>query len=73
MQLIWDMFEKSLALSPFTQQANLTGQPAISLPTHIAENGLPLGIHFTAPKNREEWLLEIGLEFEQARLFKRRE
>lgn len=26
MQLIWDMFEKSLALSPFTQQANLTGQ-----------------------------------------------
>lgn len=73
MQLVWDMFEKSLALSPFTQQANLTGQPAISLPTHIAENGLPLGIHFTAPKNREEWLLEIGLEFEQNGQFKLRE
>ena len=72
LQLIWDMFEPSLTLSPFTQQANLTGQPAISLPTHIAANGLPLGIHFTAPKGREEWLLGIGLQFEESGLFKTR-
>ena len=66
------MFEPSLALTPFTQQANLTGQPAISLPTHIAANGLPLGIHFTAPKGREEWLLGIGLQFEESGRFKSR-
>ena len=72
LQVIWDMFEPSLALTPFTQQANLTGQPAISLPTHIAANGLPLGIHFTAPKGREEWLLGIGLQFEESGRFKSR-
>src|SRR5699024_5934174 len=36
-KLIWKMFETSLAYTPFTQQQNLTGQPAISLP--IYENG----------------------------------
>ena len=29
--LIWDLFEPSLEYSPFTQQANLTGAPAIQL------------------------------------------
>ena len=31
-ELIYDYFDKSLQLTPYTQLANLTGQPAISLP-----------------------------------------
>ena len=31
-ELIWAMFADSLDWTPFTQQANLTGQPSISLP-----------------------------------------
>ncbi|WP_034551512.1 amidase [Carnobacterium funditum] len=67
--LVWDMFAASLAITPFTQQANLTGQPAISLPVYLTKKGLPLGIQFTAPKGKEDWLLSIGYEMEQAGLF----
>ncbi|AZZ60452.1 amidase [Oenococcus sp. UCMA 16435] len=68
-QLIYDAFLPSLALSPFTQQANLTGEPAISLPTHLTKNGLPLGIQFQAAKGREIDLLRIGRLFEKHNLF----
>ncbi|MEI5995113.1 amidase [Candidatus Enterococcus mansonii] len=67
--LIYDMFEKSLTITPFTQLANLTGQPAISLPTHIAESGLPLGIQFMASKGREDILFQVGKLFEQEQKF----
>lgn len=67
--LIYTMFEKSLALSPFTQLANLTGQPAISLPTHVTTDGLPLGIQFMASKGREDLLFYIGKQLERAQLF----
>lgn len=65
LQLLWDYFEQELTQSPFTQQANLTGQPAISLPTHLTEKNLPLGIQFTARKGEELALLRIGRLFEQ--------
>ena len=68
-QLIWDMWEESLSITPFTQQANLTGQPAISLPTHLTKEGMPLGIQFTAPKGKEHWLLQMGRMMEDDGLF----
>lgn len=68
-ELIYDMFEKSLTITPFTQLANLTGQPAISLPTHVAESGLPLGIQFMASKGREDLLFQVGKLFEQEQKF----
>ena len=63
------MFEKSLALSPYTQLANLTGQPAISLPTFTTKEDLPLGIQFMAAKGKEDLLFQIGYEFEHANRF----
>lgn len=68
-ELIYQMFEKSLALSPYTQLANLTGQPAISLPTFVTAEKLPLGIQFMAAKGREDLLLQIGKEFEEHQKF----
>ncbi|ALV22430.1 amidase [Carnobacterium antarcticum] len=69
-KIVWDMFAASLDITPFTQQANLTGQPAISLPVHLSANsGLPIGVQFTAPKGNEDWLLAIGQEMEQDGLF----
>src|SRR5699024_12400419 len=35
--LIYDMFLPSLTYTPFTQLANLTGQPGISVPVHLSE------------------------------------
>ncbi|MEC6748652.1 amidase [Marinilactibacillus sp. XAAS-LB27] len=63
-QIIWDMFTQSWDVTPFTQHANLTGQPAISLPTHLTPEGLPLGIQLTAPKGQEHLLLQIGQQME---------
>lgn len=63
-ELIWSMFEKSLAWTPFTQQANLTGQPSISLPTYERADGLPIGVQLTAAKGREDILLAIAEELE---------
>lgn len=65
-QLIYDQWLPALTRSPFTQQANLTGEPAISLPTAVTTDGLPLGIQFNASKGQEALLLQLGALFEGA-------
>ncbi|HFH9836886.1 TPA: amidase [Streptococcus suis] len=67
--LIWEMFAESLAWTPFTQQANITGQPAISLPTYKTEQGLPIGVQFTAAKGREDLLLQLAEQLESTACF----
>ncbi|MBF0778805.1 amidase [Streptococcus cuniculi] len=64
-ELIWQMFEKSLSWTPFTQQANLTGQPSISLPLYQTAQGLPIGVQLTAAKGREDILLFVAEELEK--------
>ncbi|ADH99504.1 amidase [Salisediminibacterium selenitireducens] len=64
--LIDEMIHDSLERTPFTQLANLTGQPAISLPIARSEGGLPAGIQFTAPRGREDLLLQTAAMFEQS-------
>lgn len=68
--LIEELFADSLAITPYTQLANLTGQPAISLPTALSPEGLPVGIQVMAAKGREDILFQIGELFEaQERFF----
>ena len=50
----------------FTALANVTGQPAISLPTHLSEAGLPLGIQLIAAYGREDLLIRVAAQLEQA-------
>ena len=69
-QLIWEMFEESVADTPFTQRFNITGQPAISLPVHHTKDGLPIGVQLAAAKGREDLLLQIAEWFEQEQLFR---
>ena len=68
--LIYEMFEKSLAVTPFTQLANLTGQPAISLPLHMSQEGLPMGVQLMAAKGREDLLFIIAKELEESSLWR---
>jgi amidase len=53
--------------APFTAIANLTAQPAISLPLAHCADGLPLGLMFTAAVGREDVLLRLAGQLEQAR------
>ncbi|MCP0885843.1 amidase [Ligilactobacillus sp. WILCCON 0076] len=67
--MIYEMFEPSLAVTPFTQLANLTGNPALSLPIAISKK-MPLGVQLMAAKGREDVLFEVGHAFEEAGMFK---
>lgn len=53
--------------APFTQLANATGQPAMSLPLHWNASGLPIGVHFTARFGDEASLFRLAAQLEQAR------
>lgn len=63
----WKAGEKSDPLSMymadvFTAHANLTGMPAISIPSDTS--GLPIGFQLIAPHMHEEWLFSIGRDVE---------
>lgn len=68
--LIWEMFSQSLDYTPFTQQQNLTGQPAISLPLYENEAGLPVGTQIWTRKGAEMLLLQIAQQLEDEGLLK---
>jgi len=51
----------------FSAPANLTGIPAIALPSGYTESGLPMSIQFMAPHFREDMLFDIGKKFESLR------
>lgn len=58
--------ERNLAWVPYTQLANMTGRPAISLPLHWTADGLPMGVQFVGPLRAEERLLRLARQLEQA-------
>jgi amidase len=65
--LIDRLANNNLARTPFTQLANLTGQPAISVPLCWTHDGLPVGSHFTARWGDEATLFRLAAQLEQAR------
>jgi amidase len=50
----------------FTPQFNSTGQPAISLPMHWNAAGLPIGVQLVAAYAREDVLIRVSSQLEQA-------
>jgi amidase len=52
---------------PFTPAFNVTGQPAVSLPLHWNEAGLPIGVQFAGRFGDEETLLSLSGQLEEAR------
>jgi amidase len=66
------MMEKAAAFTPFTPIFNVTGQPAISLPTHQSAEGLPVGVQLAGPPVGEELLLSLSAQLETATPWKDR-
>jgi amidase len=51
----------------FAAAFNATGQPAISLPLCVSEEGLPIGIQLAAPLGGEDLLIRVAAQLEQAK------
>ncbi len=61
-----DKFRKSGYFTPFTAIFNVTGQPAIALPLYHGDDGLPTAVQLVGPPAREEVLLSLAAQLEQA-------
>lgn len=66
----WDSYaHNAMGSAGFTVLANVSGQPALSLPVGMSDSGLPIGMMFTAPLGGEDVLLRLGAQIEQDRPF----
>lgn len=59
-------FLRSAELTTFLVPFNLTGQPAMSLPLHWNAAGLPIGVQLVAGMGREDTLIRVGVQLEEA-------
>jgi len=60
-------FRKAHPMAGYTAVANVTGQPAISLPFGTGSDGLPLGIQLIGRPAGEEDLIALAAQVEAAR------
>jgi amidase len=60
-------FARAAPFSTFTLPFNATGQPAISLPLHWSSDGVPIGVQLVAAYGREDLLIRVAAQLEQAR------
>jgi amidase len=58
---------------PFTAPFNISGNPAISLPLGESREGLPIGVQLVAAQGREDLLLQVAAQLEQALPWKDRQ
>lgn len=53
----------------FTPPFNTSGQPAISLPTHVTNDGRPVGVQLAAAYGREDVLIRVASQMEASGAF----
>jgi amidase len=58
--------QRIVSFIPYTAQFNMTGQPAVSLPLHWSADGLPVGVQLVGAYGREDLLVRLSAQLEQA-------
>ena len=64
--LVDQMINENLGWVPYTQLANLTGRPAMSVPLHWTPEGLPMGVQLVGRLGSEATLLRLAGQLEDA-------
>ncbi|MDO8309628.1 MAG: amidase [Actinomycetota bacterium] len=59
-------FEAQKAFTPFTSPYNISGQPAVSLPVHWTDEGLPVGVQLVGRPMGDAALLRLAAQVERA-------
>jgi amidase len=60
-------FERQKRFTPFTSLYNVTGQPAVSVPLHWNDDGLPIGVMLVGRMSDEATLISLSAQVEAAR------
>jgi amidase len=63
----WVQFANAGRFTPFTQVANITGLPAVSLPLSWTDAGLPVGVQLVGRPAGEATLIRVSAQVEEAR------
>ncbi|NUL45810.1 amidase [Cellulosimicrobium funkei] len=58
--------QTEIQMVSFTSFANMTGQPAISLPVHTASDGMPVGAQLVGAPFQDDVLLQLGAQLERS-------
>ena len=58
--------QRLLEVSPFVSAFNISGNPAVSIPLAQSREGLPIGVQLVAASGREDLLLAVAAQLEQA-------
>ncbi|HEY5057982.1 MAG TPA: amidase [Gaiellaceae bacterium] len=60
-------FFRQTLFTPFTPLVNVTGQPAVSVPLHWSDDGLPIGVQLIGRPFAEATLIRLAAQLETAR------
>jgi amidase len=63
----WEQFRRGGEFTPFTPVVNVTGQPAVSVPMGLTDDGLPLGAQLIGRPADEATLIRLASQLEAAR------
>lgn len=58
-------FAQQCRYTPFTSFVNVCGLPAITLPVHVTDDGIPMGVQLVGRPGGERTLLALGAQLER--------